>query len=197
MPLPTRAYDRTLNAELERLIGQISVIKQDAEGLLHGLSDAQFNWSPGDGQWSIAQCIDHLNVSNRQFSKLLEDGVARGRAAGQLSDGPYSYSFLSRAFLRLNEPPVKRKFKAPGAFRPSSGPLSPERVVPDFFALHDRLIEIIQSANGLDLAAIKVPSPVTRLLKFNLGMMFWILAAHDRRHLWQVRQIRGNPGFPN
>ena len=45
-------------------------------------------------------------------------------------------------------------------------------------------------ADGLDLAAVRVPSPVNRLLRLPLGAYFDFILAHDRRHLWQARQAR-------
>jgi hypothetical protein len=33
-------------------------------------------------------------------------------------------------------------------------------------------------------------------LKFTLGQAFRLLAAHERRHLWQARNVRNAPNFP-
>lgn len=48
----------------------------------------------------------------------------------------------------------------------------------------------LRSADGLDLARIKVTSPVTRLLRLSLGQWLAGLAGHQRRHLWQARQVK-------
>jgi hypothetical protein len=56
-------------------------------------------------------------------------------------------------------------------------------------------MEVIAKANGLDLARIKVPSPAGPF-KFGLGQRIALLAAHDRRHLWQAWQVRKNRAFP-
>ena len=69
-------------------------------------------------------------------------------------------------------------------------------VLTEWEASHARLEEVVRQADGLDLERIKVPSPVTNLIKYNLGMAFWIQTAHDRRHLWQAREVRNHPGFP-
>jgi hypothetical protein len=51
-------------------------------------------------------------------------------------------------------------------------------------------------AEGLDLARVKVPTPISRLLKLSLGMTLAQAAAHERRHLEQARRVRENPRFP-
>ena len=40
-----------------------------------------------------------------------------------------------------------------------------------------------------------VVSPVTRLFRMPLGGYFAFLAAHDRRHLYQARQVQAAPRF--
>ena len=195
MPLPRREYDRTINAEIERLVYQVKVIRQEADGLLWGLNDDQLNWSPGGGRWSMAQCFDHLNVSNQLFIKELEKAIRDGRAAGRLSQGPFAYGFLSRWFYRKMQPPVKARFRAPKSMEPAPRRTLAE-VTAQWEATHNRLDDLINDANGLDLVAIKVTSPAASYIRYSLGMGFWIQTAHDRRHLWQARQVRNDTGFP-
>jgi hypothetical protein len=195
MPLPARSYDRAVNAELERVLYQINVVRQECEGLIDGLNEANFHWNPPDGGWSIAQCVGHLNTTNRIFLPIFEEGIRKGRAENRLSAGPYSYSWLSRYMFRVMQPPVKRRFSAPKKFEP--GPQKPiAGILAEWDTTHARLEELVRQADGLDLEKIKVPSPVTSLIKYNLGMAFWIQTAHDRRHLWQAREVRNHKSFP-
>jgi hypothetical protein len=48
----------------------------------------------------------------------------------------------------------------------------------------------------LDLARVKAPAPGLGPVKLNLHITFAWIAAHERRHLWQARQVRGHAGFP-
>lgn len=195
MPLPSRAYDRTLNSELERLLYQIKVVREEADGLLHGLTDSQLNWTPQQGVWSVAQCFDHLNITNTRMIGALEEGIRRGRAAGMLNDGPYSYGFFSRWFFRMAEPPVKRKLAAPKKFQPEPRK-SMSELMPAWKLTHDRIEELVRSANGLDLVRVRISSPVVHWVRYSLGAGFWLQTAHDRRHLWQIRQLRNDSRFP-
>ncbi len=194
-PLPERKYDRGLNSEIERLLYQVSIIKMDAQGLAGELNDAQFNWTPAPARWSMAQCFDHLNITNRKWLPFFEESIQEGRARGALHGGPYSYGFLSRMFLRVVEPPARFKAKAPKGFQPETSHRL-DKVMPEFVALHERVEGLLQSASGLDLASIKVQSAFSKRIRYSLGMGFWILTAHDRRHIWQARQLRNDPNFP-
>ncbi|MBK5295082.1 MAG: DinB family protein [Acidobacteriia bacterium] len=173
----------------------MTVVLQEAEGLVHGLNTAQFNWSPSPGAWSILQCLDHLNTINHMWLNVLGGAVQRGRSAGALHPGPYSYGLLGRFFLRLIQPGSKRKFKAPAAFQPKAN-LNPEAVLSKWLESHDKMTKLLGEANGLDLRGIKVGLPALEWVKLNLGIGFWVMTAHDRRHLQQMREVRNNPGFP-
>ena len=195
MPLPPRAPDKKVNPEIERLVYQLKVIRQEAEGLVVGLSQEQLHWKPAPDRWSVAQCFAHLNLTNRRMAEHLEVSVTKGRQANMVSDGPFTYGFLSRMFHRLLEPPVKRRFKAPPVFQTQGDPQW-EQVQTDWKATHDRIDDLLQRANGLDLARVKTRSPASGLIRYPLGMAFWIHAAHDKRHLWQCRQIVNDARFP-
>jgi hypothetical protein len=56
--------------------------------------------------------------------------------------------------------------------------------------LQSQLTLLAQSADGLDLARIKVPTPISRLIRLSLGMTFAQVAAHERRHLDQAWRVR-------
>src|SRR6185369_3963570 len=83
---------KTMNAEIESDSDQLLSIRQDALGLMSGLSDAQFNWQPGPGRWSMAGCFDHLNKSAAQlFIPNIDAAIANATTQGLKSDGPFAY----------------------------------------------------------------------------------------------------------
>jgi hypothetical protein len=195
MPLPVRAESKPLNPEIERILYQIQVIVQEAEGLVDGITETAFNWQPEPGRWSIGQNLDHLNVTTRLMLDAMEAATAKARREGKLSDGPYAYGFLGRWFHRLVQPPVKRRFRAPKKFEPAPR-LDMAKVIAEWVALHARARKAAESASGVDLAGIKVTSPAASFIRYELGIAFWILTGHQKRHLWQARNVRNSPGFP-
>lgn len=195
MPLPPRAPEPVLNPELERLMYQLKVVRQDAQGMVFGLTDSQLQWSPGQGAWSVKSCFEHLNETNKKMIGALETSVRSGRQANQLHDGPYTYGFFARWFFRNLEPPVKRRFSAPAAVQPQ-GNKSWQQVQEEWESSHERLAQLLREANGLDLARIRTQSPISSWVRYSLGMAFWIQSAHDRRHLWQARNVITHANFP-
>ena len=60
--------------ELQRLDDEYSAAEADARSLVDGLTEDRAAWRPADGGWSVADCFDHLAVTNR--------GVHAGDAGG-------------------------------------------------------------------------------------------------------------------
>jgi hypothetical protein len=180
--------------ELRDYYEQIENITEDAQELTAPLNEAQFNWRPASKQWSISECLAHLNVVDVLVLPVLSEAIERGRAAGLTASGPFRYGFFSRWFVGFMDAPPKFRVTAPKIYSPSAG-LAKEKVLPEFVSIHQRVMEVIAKANGLDLARIKVPSPAGPF-KFGLGQRIALLAAHDRRHLWQAWQVRKNRAFP-
>lgn len=187
--------EEELIAELRAYRSQVEAIKQDARELATGMTDRQFNWRAQPGQWSIAECLDHLNVTGNLYLPVINRAIDQAHKQGILSQGPFHHGFLGNWFVRFTEPPPKRKIKAPRAFAPSAAK-SLAGVVTEFMTLQDAFVRSIMQANGLNLAKVKVASPISNLIRLSLGQGFALMTAHERRHLWQAHQVKSNPNFP-
>jgi DinB superfamily len=184
-----------MNAELQGYGDQLLSIKQDASGLMSGVSDAQFNWQPGPGRWSMAGCFDHLNKSAGDlFMPMIDKAIAQARARNLTSGGPFVYSAIERWAIRNNDAPAKMKFKAPKKFQPAPQ-LPVDQVRADFLRWQDELQKRMRDADGLDLQRTKQVWPFWPL-KWSLGGLILMMLAHERRHIYQARQVRQNPAFP-
>lgn len=192
------ATDATpLVAELEEYRRQLEAVKEDVRDLLEGLTDAQFNWRSAPGRWSIGECIAHLNLTGQVYLQAIDGGIRRGRAEGLLSRGPYRHGWFGRFFISRTEPPVKSiKIKAPKIVAPVAEHLIAV-VAPAFMSLQEQLHRRLREADGLDLGRIKIRSPFAKFLRFDLGHSIAHTIAHERRHLWQAREVKNDPNFPS
>ena len=184
-----------MNAELQGYGDQLLSVKQDAVGLMSGLTDAQFNWQPAPGRWSMAGCVDHLNKSaSGLFIPKIDAAIATARARHLTSNGPFAYPALERWAIRNNDAPAKMRFKAPKSMQPAPNlPLDQARS--EFVRWQDELAKRLYEADGLDLRRAKESFPFWPL-KWSLGSLFQMMLAHERRHVWQARNVRQDPAFP-
>jgi hypothetical protein len=183
-----------MDAVIEGFLIQLLAIDQDVPGLVKGLSTAQFNWQPARERWSIGQCIEHLNLTTERYLPVLRDAEANARAKGLLRQGPFALGFFESWFLRMMEPPPRRRIRTRRPFVAGTQ-LEPSRTLERFQSLNAQLGDCMRKAEGIDLKAVKVRSqfgPVS----WTLNGTFLMLLAHERRHVWQARQVWKEPAFP-
>ena len=190
--------EEPLYPELAEYQRQFAASRREAAELCAGLSNGHINWRPAPTRWSIADCLVHLNVSADVYTRQMRSAIENGRARKLMAPGPFRYGPLSRWLLRWLEPPVRRRSKTPRQFYPPSGVAHDiEDVLNQFRDAGRMWDQCLRLANGLDLARVKVRSPVVPLLRFQLGALFAGQAAHERRHLWQAKQVKAAPSFPS
>jgi hypothetical protein len=162
-----------------------------AAELMQGLSADQINWRRAEGSWSIAECIAHLNSTNKLYASSIDAAIAEGRRRGLTAQRQDArLGFIEKGFIRLLEPPYRLKFKAPSKFLPGKSSFTSDDLLVEWAATHERLAQLASDSQSLDWHRVKVVSPAASVLKVSLLCALMISPAHDRRHLWQGQQVR-------
>ncbi len=186
-----------LSPQLADVQRQIDAVVRDAWDLVNGLSPEQFNWRPAPGKWSVGDCLDHLNSVIALYLPMFTDTLAQARVAGKLGSGPFRYGWLLGKFVRSMEPPPRLKVKTVASMDvPESSRHDVAAVMERFVDLRRRFDQVIASAEGVDLRRARLTSVISRFIKMPLGQWFQFMVAHDRRHIWQAREVLKREGFP-
>ena len=166
-------------------------VERDARALVAGLTEAQGAWRENAGSWSVAECLDHLAIGNRVYLRAMQPAAERALVEGRHRRGPALPGWLGGWFVRTLEPPARpgRKRKAPQKIRPRVGPPLADAAA-QFLASHDEVRAFLRRYAGVDLAGVHFPNPFVRGIRFSLATGLHVLAAHERRHLWQARRVR-------
>jgi DinB family protein len=175
--------------DLSRCMQAVAAIDAEMIRLTANLTECQFHAPPRAGGWSVGQCIEHLILTGNAFLLEWDAASQAGISAGLLSEGPFPYSWLERSILRFAEPPYRLRTKTMRQFAPCSR-RSLDETVRRFHRMHQQLAARISASKGLDAAEIKVKSPFVSWIRYPLGLSFDLALAHERRHLWQARQVR-------
>ena len=184
-----------MNSQIEQVIRELDANTQVARELTAELTDPQLNWRPDPEKWSVGECLEHLTVTARLYTDPFRDTIADARRRGITGAGPYRRSLFGRVWAWTMEPPVRFRMPAPRQMRPTRQ-LSMTRVLPDFVTEQTTYRQMLAEMDGLDLAHVKLASPVMRRVRLSLIDWLGIHVAHERRHLWQARGVRTSPGFP-
>lgn len=178
-----------LHPQLAKLEQQLAKIRQEARILIERSAEGSLVTRPGPGEWSILECLAHLNVTGEAYLEAFDRAIEQGKVAGRYGPGPYHIGLFGRWFLSYLEPPIGLKINAPKRLAPPLE-LHPASVTAGFFTLQDALLHRLRQANGLELNRLTVPSPASTLVRFNLYEALVLVLAHERRHLWQAERVR-------
>jgi hypothetical protein len=181
----------TLPAELQELQEALDAAERDARALVDGLSEARASWRAEPGSWSVAECLDHLGTANHVYLGAMRPAAARALGEGRRRRGPAIPGLVGGWFVTYLEPPVKPrlKTKAPRTIRPRMAPALSE-AFPNFLSSQDDVRKFLRTYAGIDLAGVRFPNPFIRGVRFSLATGLHVIAAHERRHLWQAWRVR-------
>jgi len=185
------------NPHLEQMRQRVTDNRVLADRLVSPLVPEQLGWRPAPGAWSTIEVLEHLNRTAAGYHKGIQRMIEASRRRNLLDDGTFRPGRLQRWFIGQLEPrPGMRRLPAPGPFRPQPSAHVDESIRERYFELNDVLLRLVTEADGVLLHRVRCASPITPLLRFNLGEAFWLLVAHDARHLTQIQRILASPGYP-
>ena len=157
--------------------------------LADGLDPAAFNHKPSAEAWSAGECVVHLNTMAARYLPVLEAAAARDAPRGT---APFRYGWLGRRFVDAVRPGARpistmRAMKPPAAAGRQSS-VDPGQSLARLDADTDRYLAVVEAADGLDLARVKVRSPFLPVLRLPLGVFLEALGLHGVRHAMQAER---------
>ncbi len=188
--MPTK---QILNQQLADIKAQLDAASDQAALIVKGVGFEALNERPQPNQWSISECLVHLNLSSQAEIEEI-DRVLANTPRGKVSvEKSFRMDLLGRFLKWTLEPPPMffSKMKTTEPFQPlESEPVG--EVLPAFLDLQEELKARVDAAAALPLDRIKIASPFDRRVKYNLFSFFHILLAHERRHLWQAERVKAS-----
>jgi hypothetical protein len=172
---------------INKLIEESDKIKIVVKKEFSELSFDSLNFRNEKYAWSPAECFDHLITTNNQYLPIIEAALEKGKN-GSHGDSEFKTTFAGRFLLHSVNPDNMKKNKTPRLFRPEIR-LYTREVIKSFLEQHSLITGLIHESKNKNIASIKVHSPVTRLLRFNLGECYQIIIYHNWRHIRQAGRI--------
>jgi hypothetical protein len=174
-----------ISSQLQTCAHDFRYSMDEAQNLLTYTSEDALRKRPVPSGWSALECVVHLNLATRAMLPGIRQAV---EVAPQRSDEKQNYKmdFAGRLLAWSLEPPVFLKLKAPKLAQPLES-AGPEPALQEFEHLHNELIGLLHASAGKAIDQQNMKSPFANL-HYSAYSAFRIIAAHDRRHLWQARK---------
>jgi hypothetical protein len=181
----------TLPDDLASLAAAYEAASGDTRRLVADLTESAGTWRPAPEAWTVAECLDHLAAGNRVYLEAMRPPAERAVLARRVRRGPARPGLIGGWFARLLEPPARPLFKtkAPRKIRPRTSPPLGDAVAA-FLGSQDELQQFVRQFAAIDLAGVTFPNPLVTGLRFSLATGLHVLAAHQRRHIWQGWNVR-------
>jgi hypothetical protein len=168
-----------------------------ASDLVRGLTEEQLNWKPDAKQWSIAQCLEHLAVTSRQFNGYFQQLIESARLKWPTNGAVrYRPSLVGGWLIKQVAPETTRKVPAPKVFKPSDSS-SIHDALGLFLKQQEEFVHFVRESEGVDYNRARLRSPVTPLMRYSLADAFVVTIVHGYRHLAQANRVKAMPNFPN
>jgi len=186
-----RGRSRSL-AELDR---EFQANTSEASLLVRPLDRTQLLWRPASGGWSVAECLEHLVKTGTLHLSKLERGIDKASQVADARSHKHRFGFFAWQFMSRMEPPVRYHYKAPRPFRPGKTD-ELESAVQHFEENRRRFERLLAQAGDCKWWTARVPNPILPGSWLGFGDWLAIIAAHDRRHLWQATKVTRMSAFP-
>jgi len=164
-------------------------VDSQATELCAGLNEEQLSWSSSPGKWSIAQNLAHLRRTTEVFLPVVDSALDATKNLKLYGDGPFRLKYYGRLLVWRTEGRPIIRMQAPKPLRPRLLD-SPDLELEQFLSSQAAMRRRVEDAHGLNLTAIRFPSPVASYLQVNLLEFFCVFNAHSRRHLRQMKNVR-------
>ncbi len=173
------------DAQIDSLLRELRETRGRAEAIFNGRKAMELLRRPEEKRWSAAECIEHLNITNRAYLPRLSEAIRTLREKNLVSHGSFRLDWNARLLKYWLEPPSRLRLPTGAAFQPIS-PQDPTAVLSVFQSIGQQLEEELTAARTLALDAERIRSPFAESMKYNVYSAFTLIAAHNRRHLWQA-----------
>ena len=186
---PAAPYAQEISTqERDQAVNYLTRMRDQVVSESEKLTDAQWNFKPAPGRWSVGEVVEHLALAESFLFDMQQKTVggpeapAERRAATKGKDETIMKAIPDRT----------KKAQAPEPLQPGARLGSRAEILAAFKERRAKTIAYASTTKD-DLRARVGDSPLGPLDGYQ-----WLLfaAAHSERHLAQLREVKADPSFP-
>lgn len=176
-------------SERESLVEHLTASRDRVLCAISGLTEDQWRFRPEPDLWSIAQCSEHVALTERTILKMISEDLA-----GITAD-PATLAKVEgkEELIRKAVPNRSRRVKTPTTAVDPCGTLSRQEVVQLLSETRQRTLAYVGTTED-DLHSRVAPHFILRELDGHQWMV--MISLHTERHAAQIDEVKAAPGFP-
>lgn len=154
-----------------------------------GLSKAQLYFRPDDSSWSVAQCVEHITLSEDLVKQWIQYGLSQPAAPQRKNEEKYT----PQSLITIVTDRSQNRAKTGGQWLPDGQFPSTADAIRVFNGRRDSTISYVKTTQD-DLKDHFIDHPQWGTV--DLYEAFVMLSAHCERHTEQLEEVMKNPNFP-
>lgn len=180
--------DETAHADRQALLDHLDQSSSEFARSIAGLTSEQWNFKPPGGGWSIAECAEHIVLTEGLLRQIVTDKVLTSAPSPERIEQrkPLDGQVLKMITDR------SRKAQAPEPLQPSGKFPDPDAALQQFQDTRGKTVSLAKSSNSLRAHA--APHFVLKELDAHQWLLY--LSGHTMRHTAQILEVKNAPGFP-
>ena len=178
-----------MHPQLLAVAGEFRAAQQRLHALAARIPPEQWAVRPAPDRWSVAECVEHLNLTSRAYIPLIESALGQARTLGTPAPRRYRRDPIGWLLWRMMPPPVRHRTKTVPAMVPGAD-TAPAALLAEFDRLQAEQLRLTEAADGLPIHRVRIASPFGPV-KYNAFSALTILPVHQERHIWQAEQAAG------
>ena len=160
-------------------VDYLNATHQNIVNLVEPLSDEAWNFTPEDGGWSVANCLEHILITESSFFQMAQGYMSQSEAdpefKSSVSDGVLIGMMANRG----------SRVQTAEQFEPSGKWSTKQEMLDALEASRTKLIDYL-STSETDLRDHKANTPFGELDTYQV---FLLVAGHSQRHTFQMQEV--------
>jgi uncharacterized damage-inducible protein DinB len=175
--------------ERRLVLDQLTSSREQLLGLVDGLTPRQWAFRPGEGRWSIGECLEHVVRVENRILGLIGKKLDEGLPEPEKQDPAHAKD----ALVAQTVPDRTIRRQAPEPVRPTGQWPHSSELLAEFRNTRQRTSEFT-AATQSDLRGYFLPHMA--LGELDCYQWLLVLSLHGFRHAQQIEEIKAAPGFP-
>lgn len=181
--------------EHDALIELIDASRDRVLGLITGLSDEQWTFKQNPDRWSVAECTEHIVLSQRALLQAAQAALA-GEPDPEWHERTKSKTEMLKQVLPNRQPFGRGGASAPQEIRPS-GTWDRAQAIREFYTVQGEVVAFVETLpldTPVKQHTLENPFPIFGWLNAYDWLMY--IPLHTERHSRQIEEVQADENYP-
>ncbi|WP_421775142.1 DinB family protein [Gracilimonas sp.] len=169
------------SADRDFAVEYLNATHQNIVDLVEPLPDEAWNYTPEDGGWSVANCLEHILTTESSFFQMAQGFMSQSEADPEFKSSVSDGVLIGMMTNRGNRVQTAEQFEPSGKWS------TKQDMLDELEASRSKLISFLSDSKK-NLREHKANTPFGEIDTYQV---FLLVGAHSQRHTFQMQEVLG------